>query len=290
MTEATTSADAGNVATATTAAEAAAATTATQTTTSQASWRDSLPDDLKTSTSLTKFETIEGLAKSYTNLEKMLGTDKVPVPKDGDEEGAKNFFKAAGWPEKADGYGFKQPEKIPDGMVYNADLDTRLAGIFHGAKMTKSQAGAVREQLMNLVAEGATANLEAKNVSEAERAKAIEVATATLKTEWGAAFDQRKAVAGAAINKFLSAETIAAIEAAGLGNNPSIVKDMYALGTKLAGEKELIGEALQSPADMESSIADFREKHKAALFDRSHPDHAVRTQEYTRLFERRYAE
>ena len=259
------------------------------TTTSTATWRDTLPDDLKSSTSLSKFETIEGLAKSYTNLEKMLGTDKVPVPKEGDEEGTKNFFKAAGWPEKAEDYGFAQPEKVPDGMVYNADLDTRLAGIFHGAKMTKGQAASVREQLMSLVAEGATANLEAQSVSEAERVKQMEAATTTLKSEWGAAFDQRAAVAGAAMNKFLSAETVSALEAAGLGNNPAIVRDMFALGTKLAGEKELIGEAMQSPADMEVSIADFRQKHSAALFDRSHPDHALRTQEYTRLFERRYA-
>jgi hypothetical protein len=254
------------------------------------SWRDTLPDDIKTSPSLSKFDTIEGLAKSYTNLEKMLGSDKVPVPKEGDAEGTKNFFKAAGWPEKPEEYGFKQPEKVPDGMVYNADLDTRLAGIFHDAILTKGQASNVREKLMALVAEGATANLESAKVSEADRIKAIETGTAALKQEWGQAFDQRAKVAGAAINKFLSPESVAAIEAAGLGNNPAVIKDMYALGTKLAGEKELIGEVTATAQDIDVSIADFRQKHQAALFDRAHPDHAIRTQEYTRLFERRFGE
>jgi hypothetical protein len=39
---------------------------------------------------------------------------------------------------------------------------------------------------------------------------------------------------------------------------------------------------------MESSIADFRNKHGAALLDRSHPDHELRTREMTALYERRF--
>lgn len=259
-------------------------------TTAPTSWRDTLPDDIKTNASLSKFDTIEGMAKSYVNLEKMLGAEKVPVPKEGDEEGIQRFFKAAGWPDKPDGYGFKAPEKLPDGMVYNAELDGKLAGIFHGSKLTASQASKVREGLMEIVSSGATETLEASKLREAETAAAIQKAEETLKAEWGQAYEQRGKVAGAAINKFLSPETIAAMEAAGLANNPAIVKDMYKLGTALAGEKELIGEAEQNmaPADYEAAIADFRQKHNAALFDRSHPDHALRTAEYTKLFERRY--
>lgn len=277
---------ADNAATATAAVAAPAASQGQAATTT--TWRDSLPDELKASASLSKFETIEGLAKSYTNLEKMLGTDKVPVPKEGDEEGAKSFFKAAGWPEKPEEYGFAKPEKVPDGMVYNADMDTRLAGIFHGSKLTKGQAASVRDELMKMVADGTTQNLEASKVSEAANQKAIQDAEAALKSEWGEAFEQRGKIAGMAINKFLSPATVAALESANLANNPAIVKDMFNLGTKLAGEKELIGELTQSPSDLESNIADFRQKHSAALFDKSHPDHEVRTNEYTALFQRRF--
>lgn len=286
MTEAAAPAAADNAAPAPAVAAPAAAQQAPAAPTT--TWRDGLPDELKASPSLSKFETIEGLAKSYTNLERMLGTDKVPVPKEGDEEGTKSFFKAAGWPEKPEEYGFKQPEQVPEGMVYNADLDTRLAGIFHGSKLTKSQAASVRTELMKMVADGTTQSLEAAKVSEAANLKAIQDGEAALKSEWGEAFEQRGKVAGMAINKFLSPATVAALESANLANNPAIVKDMYNLGVKLAGEKELIGELTQTPADMESSIADFRQKHSAALFDRSHPDHEVRTREMTALFERRF--
>ena len=291
MTDATTSADAGNVADATTTAEAAAVTTA-ETTTSQTSWRDSLPEDIRASTSLSKFETLEGFAKSYVNLERMLGSEKVPVPKEGDEEGWQRYYKAGGLPEKPEDYGFSQPERVPDGMVYSQELDQRLAGIMHGAGLNKSQASKVREQLMAIVSEGGTAQLEAGQKAEADRKAAIQAGELALQQEWGTAFEQRGKIAGAAINKFLSPETIAAMDAAGLANNPAIIKDMYTLGVKLAGEKELIGAGGEtaSPGDLDAQIADLRQKHGAALFDRSHPDHAQRTKELTALFERRYPE
>ncbi len=220
----------------------------------------------------------------------MLGADKVVVPKDGDEEGAQRFFKAAGWPEKPEEYGFQAPEEVPDGMVYNPELDGKIAGLFHGAKLTKSQAAAVREGLMEIVSSGASESLEASKAAQAANEAAIAKADEVLRSEWGQAYDQRGKIAGAAINKFLSPETIAAMESAGLANNPAIVKDMYNLGVKLAGEKELInadGE-MASPGDLDAQIADFRNKNSAALFDRSHPDHAQRTAEFTRLFERRF--
>lgn len=258
----------------------------------EASWRDSLPEDIRASTSLSKFETLEGFAKSYVNLERMLGSEKVPVPKEGDEEGWQRYYKAGGLPEKPEDYGFAQPERVPDGMVYSQELDQRLAGIMHSAGLNKSQASKVREQLMAIVSEGGTAQLEAGQKAEADRKAAIQAGELALQQEWGTAFEQRGKIAGAAINKFLSPETIAAMDAAGLANNPAIIKDMYNLGVKLAGEKELIGASgeMASPADLDAQIASFREKHGSALFDRSHPDHAQRTKELTALFERRYPE
>lgn len=255
-------------------------------------WKASLPEDIRDNPTLANYQTLEGLVKSHVNLEKMLGGDKIPVPKDGDEEGFNRAYKALGWPDAPTGYEFKAPEQVPEGMVYSPELDQQIAGIFHGAKLNKSQAAAVREGLMEIVGKGATDGLEASKVQQAEQQAAIQAAEQALKQEWGTAFEQRGKIAGAAINKFLSPETIAAMDAAGLANNPAIIKDMYNLGVKLAGEKELISSdgELASPADLDSQIADFRTKHSAALFDKSHADHAQRTKEYTALFNRRYPE
>lgn len=291
MTDGTTSADeAGNVADAN--AEAAKTTTSETTTSTTASWRDSLPDDIKSSPSISKFETIEGLAKSYTNLEKMLGADKVVVPKDGDSEGWAKFYKAAGLPDTPDAYEFKAPENIPDGMVYDADLDKSIAGVFHKAGLNRQQAAAAREGLMEIVGKGALDSIEAAKQDQAARAADIQKAEQSLKQEWGAAFEQRGKIAGAAINKFLSPETIAAMDAAGLANNPAIIRDMYNLGVKIAGEKNLIGDGdmIPSTTDLEAQIADHTAKHNAALFDSSHPEHSQRVKEREALFAKRYPE
>jgi hypothetical protein len=253
-------------------------------------WRSGIPEDIRSDPNIAKYETAEGFYRGHLSLVKMLGTEKVAIPKEGDEEGTQRFFKAAGWPDKPDGYGFKQPEKLPDGMVYNAELDGKLAGIFHGSKLTASQAAKVREGLMEVVSSGASESIQASTVAKAAQEAEMQKAEQALKQEWGQAFDTRAKVAGAAINKFAPPEAVAVMEANGLANNPAIVKMFYDIGTKLSGEKELIGAAEHSmaPADLDTAIADFRQKHGTALFDRSHADHALRTKEYTKLFERRF--
>lgn len=255
-------------------------------------WRTSIPEDIRSDPNFAKYETAEGFYKGHLSLVKMLGSEKIAIPKEGDAEGWDRAFKALGAPDTPDAYGFKAPEKIPDGMQYNPDLDKRIATIFHGAKLNPQQAAKVREGLMEVVGQGATESLDATKQAEAQRLQAIQQGEIALKAEWGQAYEQRGKAAGAAINKFLSPETIAAMDAAGLANNPAIIKDMYNLGVKMVGEKDLIGEAdiAQSPQELDASIADFRAKHQAALFDRSHPDHAQRQREFTALFEKRYPE
>lgn len=287
MTEQTTSADAGSVQQ--TAHEQATGTTTAATTTA-ADWKSALPEDIRNSPSLADYHTLEGLAKSHVNLQRMLGADKIAVPKAGDEEGARAAFKALGMPDAPEGYGFKAPEKIPDGMQYNAELDTRIAGIFHGAHLTGAQAAKVREGLLAIVGQGATESLDATKQAEAQRLQSIQQGEQALKAEWGQAFDQRGRAAGAAINKFLSPETIAALDAAGVANNPALIKDMYSLGVKMVGEKDLIGEAdlVASPADMDARIAKFNADNMQALLDQSHPAHAALVRERNALYEKRF--
>jgi len=258
-----------------------------------ADWRSDLPDDIRENPSLAKFTSKEAVAKSYLNLEKMLGADKVVVPKEGDTEGWKAFYKAAGAVEKPEDYGFTKPATIPEGVVYNPELDAEIAGILHGASLNKQQAAAVREGLMAVAAKGALSSVDSVKQAEAQKQQAIAQGETALKAEWGHAFEQRGKMAGAAINMFLSPETIAALDVAGVANHPAIIKDMYKLGVKMAGEKELVGAVNQlqaAPADLDAQIADHTAKHNAALFDRSHPEHAQRVKEREALFARRFPE
>jgi hypothetical protein len=281
LTEATASAEAGNAATATTTAEAGAATTAAATTTS---WRDSLPADLKTNTSLSKFETIEGLAKSYTNLETMLGTEKIPVPKDGDTEGWDRYYKAGGRPEKPDEYGFAKPEQLPEGMEYSPDIDKAFATKAHELGLNKKQAAALREWQLGIMSEG-----HKQQTSQTEIARSD--GEAKLKSSWGRAYDQNLTIAKSELKKRATPEFVAYMETSGLGNHPAMAEFLYNVAKETRGEAELIGNGRtveQTPLEIDAEISNHAKTHQAALFDSGHPEHALRTRERTALFERKF--
>lgn len=248
------------------------------------SWRDQLPEDIRTSPSLSKFETQEGLAKSYINLEKMLGQDKVVIPKEGDQAGWEAAYKALGRPDDPKAYGFQKPAELPAGLEYSEEQDMRLASVAHKAGLNKQQAALVREEFIKFMGEGATAQSEAVEISRATQ-------ESQLKTEWGRAFDQNIKEAKVAIREYTDDSFIAMLEQTGLGNHPAMVKAFHTIARKTMGDDKLIGAGQQrenTPADLDKGIADYRQQHSAALFDASHPDHKLRTQEYTRLFELRH--
>jgi hypothetical protein len=289
LTDATTSVDTGNVNL--TATESAAgvttppaSTTATETVTT--TWRDTLPEDIRASPSLTKFETQEGLAKSYINLEKMLGTDKVAVPKEGDQEGWERWVKAAGRPDDPKDYGFQPPADLPAGLEYSPENDQRLAAVVHKAGLNKHQAGLVREEFMKWMGEGAVAQTDMSASTAATQ-------ETQLRTEWGRAFDQNLKEAKLAVKEYGGDEFAAYLEQTGLGNHPALAKAFHTIARKTMGESQLIGnggERESTPADLDKAITDFRNTHSVALFDKSHADHAQRTAEYTRLFEKRHGD
>lgn len=255
-------------------------------------WRDDLPEDIRNDPAITKFETVEGLAKSYKNAQALIGGEKVPVPKGENEEDWNRWFKAAGRPDDAKGYGFEAPAELPEGMVYDEALDSRLAEISFKAGLNKRQAATVRGDLMDIVKEGALANLESGKVQQAENERAVAEATTALKNEWGNAFDQRTGVASTFMKGHVPPEVVAKLETAGLGNDPKLVKWFYDLGTKMVGEKTLIGEAKleQSPGDLDSAIATHRSQYAVELMDKQNPDHSLRTRELTALYAKRFPE
>lgn len=249
-----------------------------------ASWRDTLPADLKANTSLSKFETIEGLAKSYTNLETMLGTEKIPVPKDGDTEGWDRYYKAGGRPEKPDEYGFAKPEQLPEGMEYAPDIDKAFATKAHELGLNKKQAAALREWQLGIMSEG-----HKQQTSQTEIARAD--GEAKLKSSWGRAYDQNLTIAKSELKKRATPEFVAYMETSGLGNHPAMAEFLYNVAKETRGEAELIGNGRtveQTPLEIDAEISNHAKTHQAALFDSGHPEHALRTRERTALFERKF--
>lgn len=262
-------------------AETQAETSETTTSeTSGSSWKDSLPDDIKTSPTLDKFDTLEGLTKSYINLEKTLGSEKVPVPKS--EEDWDKWYKAAGRPDAPEGYEFDKPENIPEGMEYSADMDKQFAGWAHAQGLNGKQAQGLREDLMKHLADGHSQALEQQSVRREE-------AEANLKAEFGRAYDQKMKEANTAMRKFAGAEFAAFLDETGLGDHPAMIKAFASVAKATMSENELVGEATEpTTKDLDDQIAEFQKKYAAELMDKTHPEHQLRVTQRSHLYDRRY--
>lgn len=162
-------------------------------------WHGHLGTDLKGSPLISKFEnTPDGLKKameSYGNLEKLLGHEKVPIPKDEkDTEGWNRWMKAMGVPDKPTGYALEDA-KLPEtlkGMMMNKD---QFASFLHAQRATPAQARALWNQYQ-------MENIKAYNTHMDGLQKQLEQSINVLKQEWGGAYDANVEMGQNVVNEF----------------------------------------------------------------------------------------
>ena len=158
-------------------------------------WYDSLSDDLKNNPSIQKFKTQEDVAKSYLELQTLVGHKKVALPKDDkDEVGIKNFNKAIGVPDEPKGYKLEPP--VPpagmEGMVFGLD---EFKAIAHKEGLTPRQANNLMAEYVNMLGK-----IHEKSAKEFQTS--VESSKAELTKEWGLAFDGKVKLAQSVLNKF----------------------------------------------------------------------------------------
>lgn len=225
----------------------------------------------------------QDLGKAYINLEKLLGREKVPVPTDDDDkDGWERWYAASGRPEAPDKYEFNRPELPPD-LPYDEDTEKNFRTWAHINGLSKKQAtnlydGFVKTQIER---HAGWAQQQKQQRGELE---------ASLQREFGNRLESVKSAAGLAIRENADPEFHAYLNETGLGNDPRMIRFMAKVGAKLTGETKLKGAPAPAPnvTDYKAAIADYREKHKEALFNRDHPNHELRAKEYSRLFEGAY--
>lgn len=246
-----------------------------------ADWKAALPEDVRADPGLQKYTSIEALAKGYLNVQKMIGSEKVPVPKTEDDWA--RWYDAAGRPKEPGGYEFKEVQ-LPEGMNYNTELEGAFKSVAHQAGLNVQQAQALRDwfaaQQGEAFSTDSRAAIEARNTAEA-----------ALKRELGNAYDGYVSAAKAALAEYTSPDFVAFLDKSGLGNHPELVKAFGRIGRETLGETKLksAGVAVEpTAAELDVKIADFRSSHRGALYDKTHPDHARLTAELTRLYSTRF--
>jgi hypothetical protein len=114
---------------------------------------------------------------SYRNLEKLVGSEKLPLPKDeGDRDGYDRIFKALGRPDGPDGYDLGVAEGADPAFAGEA------AKWLHEAGLSTRQASALAERWNGYSAQAMAAHQKAQEISNAQE-------FGELRSEWGQRFD-----------------------------------------------------------------------------------------------------
>ena len=188
-------------------------------------WMKGLSEPLQKSKGLSKFENIESLAKSYTELESELGKRvKIPSQDASPDEWAK-YYERVGRPKTADDYAIDRG-KTDDALV------RQFKAKAHEQGLTVNQAEKMFEVLR-----GATEGTQKLQVERyTERMKE---ADAMLRKEYGPQYDTKVADARKAYDILFDAQTKADIAESGLASNPRFIKVLAELGPQIKGDSFL---------------------------------------------------
>lgn len=276
--EATTAASTEATAAATTGTETTQATETAATTTAAAppAWSDLLRviQDEKAREFFARYDSLEAAAKGGLDLRRMSsqrdGWVKLPGANATDEEKTA-WRKAMGIPEGPEAYGVALPEDMAKDDPDAADRFGRFLKAMHETGGSKEQVAKAVEWYISENRTIAAREAEARIAAD-QRDEQI------LRREYGADFDARVAGGARAAQYFGGPDYVKAMEDAGLGNNPHVIRAWAKVAAMTAESVPAIAQPRQqSVGDLEALKAEKREREdKGTVYD---PD-----------FQRRWAE
>lgn len=210
-----------------------------------ASWYDTIEDaDLKGYVQNKGWQSPKDLADGYRNLEKLLGGEKIPMPKGADDaEGWDRVYDALGRPKESNAY------KVP--ILEGADpaLVGQVQAKFHELGLTEAQGNALAEW-WNGTQTGALQNIMQQSAQKSE------ADLNSLKSEWGGAYDENIEFGRRAAREYgMNAEKLGKIEQA-LGTGEML--KLFAQIGRAQGEAKFDGGGNSNPFGMTPEAAQQR--------------------------------
>lgn len=198
------------------------------------SWKSKIGEDLSKAPSLGKFEdTPEGLAeaaKSYVNLEKLLGHEKVPLPKGPDDtEGIAQFRKATGVPETAAEYNLPDADLPGDmgNLAFNKDA---FQEVIHKFGLTPAQAEGLWKAYTEM-----SGNVYASHMKGFQ--DTLNKNINALRAEWGDAYAGNVELGDMVIQKFSDDQAMADFLTSALSKDPAGMRFLAKIGNQFSENK-----------------------------------------------------
>jgi hypothetical protein len=222
--------------------------------------------DMQKNPSITKFKDVKELAKSYVELQKLVGTDKIKVPNDKSTPEEWNaFWDKAGRPKDVKEYEVPQLD-IPEAVRMRQESLEAFKAKAHELGLNKKQFAQLYALYNETSLAGYNQQLEAagKVKTEAETA---------LRKEWGAAYEAKVDRAQQFINKFFKGKEIHPAFSV-LSSDKGFISAMAAAAESMS-EDSLSGltRTTMTPQEATSEINAMMGDPKHPLHNDIHPEH-----------------
>jgi hypothetical protein len=226
-------------------------------------WREAIPKEFATDKSLADIKDLPGVFKSYISAQKLIGSDKVAIPKEDDAEGWNQFFAKLGRPEAPEKYEFDPVDGAPEGFSMDPEFEKAFRAEAHKLGLNKKQAAAMWGSLVQRAASNYKGALESSTTRLTQEGE-------TLKKEWGQAYPEKLKLAQRAVDAIEKTGVKGLndwLKKSGAGREP-IVMRLFALVGEQAGEEKLgPGNTRQNFTPREAEAQANR-----IMEDKGHPD------------------
>jgi len=247
-------------------------TTASPEPVAEATWRDSLPDDIKGNTSLEKFSDVSTLAKSYINAESMIGKDKMIVPGANTTEDEWNdIYTKLGRPSTPDEYNLELT--LEEGEVADDQLFASFKDAAHKNGLSPQQAQGILDYYNSI-------STQTLNEQSNAGVLAQEQSSRELREEWGRSYDDNLSKASQIGKQYLGEDAFQLQMADGsmLGDNATLIKGLAKLAMVMS-EDTLVGDkdSVTSNAGVQQQLNDLT-KQGSAYWNKQDPNHDATVQ------------
>lgn len=209
--------------------------------TQQAAWPDTfdfkafLPADVKDHQSFAKITSggkdgFEALARGFVHAQTMVGRDPsrlVEIPEKVDPAQRKDLLTKMGLPKDPSGYKLEAIAEAPPWLSPTDPLATKFVA-------TAAEVGIFPDQAQAIYKMFAGEMTTAAKAQHAQTTAADAAAVDALRKEWGGEFDNRVRAANFAIEKLGGSDLRGALNEAGLGAHPAVVKALAQVGAMMA--------------------------------------------------------
>jgi len=234
---------------------------------SRSEFLQQLPEEIRDHPSLQSINDVGNLGLSYVNAQRLIGADKIPLPKNPTEDDLSNIYSKLGRPDEPSGYAIQADGQI----LTEGDVNT-YTDIAHKLGLSKTQANGILDYYRSSIQQ----TTEAMSKDSEQQKQQIEQ---SLKAEWGADYDAKVTQANRAVSDIAGEDLLQMVLQDGtkVGNHPAFIKAFanFADFKNSVTKEDTISENSvnyrMSPADAKAKIDTIMNDRSHAYWDRKNP-------------------